>query len=170
LARQRISKTARANRAVPFAQGGHQRWSVIWVTSRDGDYEIFRHECGNDLDEAIRVYTLVLNSSKRRLATLRSDNVGYPPPDKWHPHVVYKKKGKFRKPVKVDPMKKWNRKGWWWCPYCRHLRRFQYQSGFYLFGRYIAEDGYYCPLCGISHRDMHVRRWNPLGSRIYLEN
>jgi hypothetical protein len=167
-----------------FASGSHIKWSVLWVKPKNGDYTIIRKEFGNDLTEALRVYQLA-KQAKKPMATLRSNNVGFPAPPKLRPHirrrkvtkeVVVLRRGKRVKKQKavlesyeVIPMETYNRKGWWWCPYCREMRKFQRQSGFPIGDKsFVEAPGMYCPLCGVSHRDLHVRRSNPHADRMYL--
>lgn len=157
------------------------KWSVLWYNP-DKD-TIKRIPCGNDLNEAIRVFSLA--KGKREMVTLRCDNYGWPPPKKYQPHSVYvvtqekyqTPRGKWKYREKrvaraVVPLEKANRKGIYWCPYCREMRRFQLQHKFYIDGRMVPDPdrrgGLYCPMCGVSHRDFHVRRWNPLADRHYL--
>lgn len=167
-----------------FATGAHIKWSVLWVKpDGKGSYEIIRKEYGTDLTEAIRVYNLALKAGKR-LPTLRSNNVAFPPPAKYMPHTRQRiKKVKRRLPngkVKVSktletytviPMEKLNLKGFYWCPYCREMRKFQHQHG-YPFGEasFVDAPGMFCPLCGISHRHFSVRKYNPAANRQYLRD
>jgi len=166
------------------------RWEVLWV--KDG--KIQRHECGTDLGEAIRVYTLV--KGKRAGATLRCKNMGFPPPEELQPRLVkYKQKVELPRPKIVRrggkryrqthevivkegrfvPMKKRNAEGIWWCPYCRELRRFVKKKVIGVpaskNGKVIRfkEPGMYCPLCGISHRDHNVRKWNPIAIKVFYD-
>jgi hypothetical protein len=161
---------------------GRMRWSVLWYVPKKD--KIVRHKCGNDLGEATRIYLMAKNAGKNQV-TLRCDNTGFPPPSKYLPHMVYvkateeyrtpKRKLKtrvVRKAVQRIPMDAANRKGIYWCPYCREFRRFQKQEGFYYDGIYVPDPdprgGLYCPMCGISHRDMHVRSFNPIAERHFL--
>jgi hypothetical protein len=160
-----------------FALGGHIKWSVLWIHNGS----IRQHLCEDDLNEALRVMR-VLEKAGRKGVTLHSDNVGFPPPEKYRPHTVYKRKkvkvlrkGKERWMLKtserrVVPMKKLNAREWWWCPYCRKMRKFQMQRAFPVEGVVVPEREYgmYCPMCGISHRDFHVRRWNPKAAELYF--
>jgi hypothetical protein len=164
------------------------RWSVLWVKPKGGSYTIIRHEYGNDFTEALRVYNKAKAAGKR-MATLRSNNVAFPPPEKYQPYrrqkveVVnvdkYVKRNGVRTKVNVKrkrlvpyteiPMEKMNLKGWYWCPYCREMRKFQHQTGFPIGEKsFVDAPGMYCPLCGVSHRDFSVRRWNPHAWRMYL--
>lgn len=158
-----------------WATGAHIHWEVRWVVKKGSDYAIMIHDCGNDLQEAMRVYSK-LQGVGRRLVTLRSANVGFPPPEKYQPGWVTRKrkvttKGRTRVkrvPILVVPMNKLNRRGIFWCPYCREMRKFQEQGGFYIEGVRVPEGGLYCPICGVSHRDFHVRKWNPIAERYYV--
>lgn len=164
--------------------GARMRWSVLWYIPKED--RIKRIRCGEDLNEAVRLYQLALRGGKR-LPTLRCDNFAFPPPEKYRPHSVYviqeetyrtpkgkKKKREVRTVEARVPMDAANRKGIFWCPYCRELRRFQMQSGFMHDGRWVPEPdkrgGLYCPMCGVSHRDFNVRRWNPIADRHYLSS
>lgn len=143
----------------------------------EGDYSIIRKDFGTDLDGAVDLYTRAKAAGKR-VVTLLSCNVGHPPPEHLLPYTrLVKKKVKTRRGikrkmvrVKFDPMRARNRKGIFWCPYCRTLRKYQQQAGFWFEGKYVGEPGLYCPLCGISHKDFHVRKWNPIAYRIYMED
>lgn len=157
---------------------GRMNWSVLWFVPKTDT--IIRHRYGADLGEAVRVYSLVKRAGRVN-ATLRCDNIGFPPPKKWQPHyvrvpkIVEGTRGKKRRVYETQhrvPMNKANRAGIYWCPYCREMRRFQLQNGFHSEGQWCPDPdprgGLYCPMCGISHRDFHVRRWNPIADRHYL--
>jgi hypothetical protein len=116
------------------------RWSVMWVKGK----EIFEREFGGDLSEALRVYVMVQRAG-RTGATLRCQNVGFPPPQKLE--------GK---------MGTLNRRGVGWCPYCMKLRKFEMRKGFDFEGEWIEKKAYYCPMCDISSDDNNVLRYNPL--------
>lgn len=165
-----------------FAVANHFKWSVLWVVPDKDSYRIVRKEFDNDFTEALRVYNLA-RLGKKRLATLRSNNVAFPPPKKYLPytrqkvHVEhYTKQGKQRKrkvlrPYEVIPMETMNRKGWYWCPYCREMRKFQHQVGFPIGEKsFVDAPGMYCPLCGVSHRNFAVRRWNPHAWRLFFKD
>jgi hypothetical protein len=165
------------------------RWEVLWIAKG----RIVRFDCGTDLTEAMRVYGLA--KGKRPGATLRCKNFGFPPPQNLQPRTVkYKKKvalaqakivrrnGKrYRKTHEVVvkegllvPMKKHNASGIWWCPYCRELRRFKMLVDIEVDagnGKMIKlrEPGMYCPMCGVSHRDFNVRKWNPQATQVYYQ-
>lgn len=126
------------------------------------------------MGEALRVYTK-LQSSGRKFVTLRSCNVGFPPPEKYQPGYIMvknpkwkpKQRGKKREKKfiekRVVPMNKLNRRGIFWCPYCREMRKFQTQGGFFLDSAFVPDErGLYCPIDGTSYRDYHVRKWNPV--------
>jgi hypothetical protein len=166
-----------------LASGRHIRWAVLWVVPHESSYRIIRKEFDNDLDGAIELYMKAKKGGKR-LATLMSPNVAFPPPEKYRPYtrrtvevrevrVIRQgepKKVKRKTLVTKDivPMQGLNRKGIFWCPYCREMRKFQMQSGFQTTeGTFMEAPGLYCPLCGISHRVMPVRLWNPHCSRLY---
>ena len=159
---------------VPNARGDVLNWSVMWVV---GD-RIVRNWYDADLSEAIRIYTKAQAAGKR-MVTLHCANSGFPPAERFHPHEARirdkrwikgkKQKGIYKyKFVWRDPLARANLKGIWWCPYCREWRRFQTQGGFFYEGVFIEDQrGMYCPMCGISHRDFHVRKWNPHARRQY---
>lgn len=164
-----MARRARKPVVETFALGGHIHWEVRWVTTKDGDYRIHVKDCEHDLGLALSTYERVRKAG-RKLVTLRSCNVGFPPPEKYQEYWITKHKkvrnsaGKLRREayyVHKVPMRKLNRKGVFWCPYCRELRRFQEQGGFYIDGVVVPESGLHCPICGVSHRDHHVRKWNP---------
>jgi hypothetical protein len=156
---------------VKSPSGQTMSWSVLWYVA-DKD-RIMRHRCGSNLSEAIRVYNIVLRAGKDR-ATLRCDNTGFPPPEGYQ-KTRRENWGTRREPnwvLVLYVMEAANREGFYWCPYCREFRKFQLQRGFLYDGRWVEEPdkrgGMYCPMCGISHRDFHVRRWNPMASRHYM--
>lgn len=179
---------ARTKRTVveTWATAGHIHWEIRWVIpDKEQGYRIGVKDCGHDLGEALRIYTK-LKAAGRRMVTLKSCNAGFPPPEKYQPGWIKRKKtveigkGKRRRKAKrwvdvhVTPMRKLNRKGIFWCPYCRELRKFQSQSGTYAEAvpgklTFLPYEGLYCPICGISHRDYHVRKWNPICARLYME-
>jgi hypothetical protein len=169
-----------------LASGGHIRWAVLWVVPDGSSYRIIRKDFDGDLDAAIELYTKAKRGGKR-LVTLMSPNVAFPPPEKYRPYtrrtvevreVKVMRNGKYvtRKqktltPKYIDPMLNLNRKGIFWCPYCREMRKFQQQAGFQNeYGTFMEAPGLYCPLCGVSHRLMPVRQWNPHCSRLYAAN
>lgn len=149
--------------------GERMRWAVLWYVPKTDT--IVRKDCEQDLNAAIRLYELAKKAGKDK-PTLLCANFGFPPPEKWQPHYIYVKRKKKRVPVFKIPMEKANGVGIFWCPYCREFRRFQRQLSFYFDGRMVRDPerkgGLYCPMCGTSHRDFHVRRWNPTASRLYL--
>lgn len=67
-------------------------------------------------------------------------------------------------------MKLYNQKGVWWCPYCTELRKFKYRKQYTVEGITMPDPGMYCPLCGISHRDHHVRKHNPAAQMMEYRN
>jgi hypothetical protein len=171
-----------------FASGAHIKWSVLWVKPKKASYEIVRKEYGTDLSEAMRVYALAIRAGKK-LPTLRSNNVAFPPPERYLPHTrkrVVKKPGtkkvrrggklvvvattrKVLETYNVIPMERVNLKGFYWCPYCREMRKFQIQQGFPIGEKsFVEAKGMYCPLCGVSHRDFSVRKYNPAAARQYF--
>lgn len=157
--------------------GAHTRWAVLWVVQKPkkvklkkGGYRVEKRpvviekDFEQDLNGAIELYTKV-KTAGRDFPTLLSRNVGFPPPKKFMPYQVTKmrKQGRKKVPVQVTitPMAVVNRRGLIWCPYCREFRKFQLQDGFRVEGKYVPDRGWHCPICAISHRNVHVRRWNP---------
>lgn len=173
----RRPRVSRKHIHVPNANGTI-RWSVLWVVPTKKSYRIKEVEFEHDLTAAISLYTRAKQAGKR-LVTLRSMNVGFPPPEKYQPY--YKrvrdkrwKKGKRQKGVTkfkqvlVVPLRKLNRRGIFWCPYCREMRKFQEQPGTYVGRTFVEAPGLYCPIDGTSHRDYHVRKWNPVADDAFL--
>jgi hypothetical protein len=158
-----------AVRAVPNAIGDNLRWSVHWRKDNGRLQEV---DFGNDLTRAALRYVKA-KRAKKPFATLRCRNSGFPPPEKYQPHYVWKpvkkkvkRKGKVvtktvRERVLKTPMVTLNRKGIIWCPYCREMRKVSYAGQDY--------PALECHICGTTHRDFHMRRWNPLANRLYLE-
>jgi hypothetical protein len=158
------------------ALGAHIHWEVLWVVRTPDGHRIVQHDCQNDLGAALKIYNRVLG--KRRMVTLRSCNVGFPPPEQYQPGYILKRNMERKKKSEpkfiekyVQPMKGINRKGILWCPYCREMRKFQKQGGFFVIGVFVPDEkGLYCPICGTSHRDYHVRKWNPVAERLYIQS
>lgn len=146
--------------------GLRARWEVLWIAHG----KIQRKKTGYDLAEAMRIRDLV-KAAGRSGVTLRCCNMGFPPPEKLQartitfdaPKLV---RGKRVMSVRLNPMRKRNAQGVWWCPYCMQLRRFVKRKGFTVDGIHVPEPGMHCPMCNISHRDWHVQRWNPIAARI----
>lgn len=167
-----------------FATGANLRWDVRWVIKKKGRWHIIVKDFGDNLSEAISLYQKVLAAGRHHV-TLRCKNSGFPPPEDLRPYWGKKKvkkqitrRGKTRtRIVRVDvyraPMKRLNREGTWWCPYCRELREFvrQYELPFKhpphpIVGDMMpTEEGLYCPMCLVGTSDHHVRKWNPLAER-----
>lgn len=152
------------------ATGASLKWAVHWVVSREGHPRIIEIWCDNDLTKALRIYEKA-KVAKKKLVTLRCANSGFPPPEKYQEIrlMPYKRKQQTIYRRELIVMKQANKKGIWWCPYCREFRKFQRQDAFWLDGIAVpSENGRYCPICGTSHRDFHVRKWNPDAQRHYL--
>ena len=177
-----------------FAVASNLKWDVRWVAKGKKDqWRIIVKEFGDDLAAAVDLYTRVKAAGKH-FPTLRCRNSGFPPPEALRPRwkqkkvkkqVVVKRGGKRKIVTKVgytqvylNPMKRRNREGIWWCPYCRELREFV--PGYDLpyehpplaalkgFGDAVPrpDDGsLYCPMCFVNTRNYHVRKWNPLAER-----
>lgn len=154
-------------------------WEVIWV--KNG--KVQRKDCGHDLAEALRVRDLVKEAGRKNV-TLRCKNFAFAPPADLQPHVVkvkvpldpprivrrngkrYRKTHELKNMLKV-PLKQLNAEGIWFCPYCMKLRRFKKTNSFMIDGIRVAETRHICPLCGISHRDHYVRKWNPVAQKLF---
>lgn len=155
--------------------GANSRWAVLWLVKKPGRKPyLIEKEFGSDLVEALRIRDLALAAGKK-FVTLRSMNVGFPPPERLRPHYetqvtgykVVKRKGKkYKKKVTAEvwviPMGDLNAEGKWWCPYCMKLRRFELRDGYG-----VDDPAYHCQICNISSRDWHVRKWNPAANRFY---
>lgn len=146
------------------------RWQVVWV--KDG--RIHRVGTGDDFGEALRLYGLALKSGTRSNVTLRSTNMAFPLPEKYRPRdVVFDKPrrtrdGRVVSAVHLVPMKKLNRQGIWWCPFCVKLRRFVFEKGWYTQeGVWMAEPRMRCPLCSVDHNSFAVRQANPLATQMF---
>lgn len=144
--------------------GASARWQVLWLVRKGGKTRVVEQDFEQDLMGAIALFTKAKAAGKP-FATLRCANVGFPPPEKYQPYIERKKvkeNGKTKiKEFTVTPMVILNRRGIMWCPYCMQMRKPVYQSGFRVDGIRVPEEGIHCPLCGTSHRDGHMRRYNP---------
>lgn len=173
-----------------FSSAGHLKWDVRWVVKKGKRWIIIVRPFDSDLSGAIELYQKALRAG-RHYVTLRCRNSGFPPPEKLRPYWGEKKvkeerwvrrKGKrvkklvtTIKPVYRVPMRRRNREGQWWCPYCREMREFVHAYELpYIhppipslghFKPEPEESGLYCPMCYISTRDHNVRKWNPLAER-----
>jgi len=136
-------------------------WDVRWTRNR----RIHVVDFHDDLAGALRLYTQLVEHGRRDV-TLHSKNRGFPPPTRLRSYLEEIKRGEF---ITVEPLDHYNRRGWWWCPYCIHLRKFVYKAGFTTSGVYVPEPGYHCPMCSISHRDGAVRKYNPTARRLYVD-
>lgn len=134
-------------------------WEVRWVHNRRIVIVTFR----DDFAEALRIYTKAL-AANRADVTLRCRNMGTAPPTRLRP--FYKKpKKKGDEGERVEPLASYNLKGWLWCPYCIHLRKFVHRNGFTHEGHWVPEPQYECQMCGVTHRDQSVTKWNPIARR-----
>jgi hypothetical protein len=140
---------------------GHAHWEVRWVHNR----RVVVIDCGDDLAEAVRIYTLALRGSKLA-TTLRCKNVGFPPPARLR--AVHERRAADGI-ERIPHLYFYNLRGWWWCPYCMQVRKFRLLRGFHDADTWVPTAGYHCPMCKISHRDGCVRKWNPLAARLYVE-
>ena len=145
------------------------RWEVLWIAKG----KLIRKPFEHDLMGAVELYTKLVRA-ERKGATLRSCNMGFPPPDKYADRaevIVIRNGRKFKAKQMIVPrvyherMHGINVKGAWWCPYCMKMRRFERREGFELEGIWVDEPGMACPVCKISHRDASVSKYNPLAAR-----
>lgn len=177
----------------PFATGENLRWDVRWVVPKKHGpvkkWYIVVRDFGDDLQGAVELYTKV-KALGRSHVTLRCKNSAFPPPEELRPRWVKKKKrvevmrrGRKRLVLRIvdvyrNPMKRRNREGIWWCPYCREFREFVYSyelpyihppipalRGFGNGRPEPSDDQLHCPMCLISTQNHHVRKWNPLAER-----
>jgi len=135
------------------------RWQVLWL--HEGRKHVVR--CGDDFSRAMKVYTMAVEGGRSNV-TLRCQNMGFPPPEKYRPHPELDQRGNPTGAT-VVPMQTLNDHGIWWCPYCVKLRRFKYTKGWYTeTGYFMAEPQMTCPLCGVKHTDFWVKHHNPKGA------
>lgn len=141
------------------------RWQVLWIDGK----RIVREEFGHDLLLAVKRYAEL--AGKHRGVTLRCKNFAFPPPDKYADRevVVVRVGGKRKRGLRIlqplqyqSRMLSLNRRGIWWCPYCCELRKFVRHGSFKSHGQWVGEEAMCCPMCGATHRDFSVRRYNPL--------
>lgn len=138
----------------------------MWVYVKKGHKKVFRKDFGDDLASATDLY-LRAHDAGKPAATLACVNMGFPPPKHLREHTI-KKRGRSKRTrkivtveVNIQPLKELNLQGKLWCPYCRTLRPFILRKTYKLHGMPVHDPRYVCPICGISHRDHHVRYWNP---------
>jgi hypothetical protein len=150
--------------------GTRARWEVVWVK----DHRLHRVGTGDDFGEALRLYTLAVQSLGRTSVTLRCKNMGFPPPERLRTRMVtFDKPRRLKDGTKVTelqviPMRKMNREGVWWCPFCIKLRRFKFVKGWTTQeGVWVAEPKMVCPMCNVDHTSFEVRRWNPRASELF---
>lgn len=177
---------ARAKRPTveTFATGANLRWDVRWVIKHKGRWHIIVKDCGDDLSRAVLLYQKVKEAGRHHV-TLRCRNSGFPPPEDLRPYWGRKKvrekvtrRGKTKTVVRYKdvyraPMKRLNREGQWWCPYCREMREFVrgWELPFIhpphpIVGDLMPQEGgLYCPICLVGTNNHHVRKWNPLAER-----
>lgn len=157
--------------------GAHARWAVLWVVEKPkkvklkkGGYRVenrpvvIEKDFEQDLNAAIELYVKVKEAGREN-PTLLSRNVAFPPEERFLPYTKQVKRKDGRKTkivtIRLEPMKIVNKRGLTWCPYCREFRKFQLQDGFRVDGIYVADKGWHCPMCQVSHRNHHVRKYNP---------
>jgi hypothetical protein len=134
-------------------------WDVRWIHNRHVLVKNFH----DDLASALYAYTQLIEHGRQGV-TLHCKNKGFPPPQRLRAYT--QTRGEL---ITVEPLVHYNLRGWWWCPYCMQLRKFVYKPGFTTSGVYVPEPGYHCPVCGISHRDGAVRKYNPIARRLYVD-
>lgn len=142
------------------------RWAVMWIAVNGSKRRLIRKDFGDDYAGAHKLY-LKAHDAGKPFHTLACVNMGFPPPKELRPHEKRmrgrdKHTRKIRTiTVTVEPLKDLNHEGKLWCPYCREIRPFTLKRGFEVDGIPVHEFGFHCPICKISHRDYHVRKWNP---------
>jgi hypothetical protein len=165
------------------------RWEVLWVAKG----KVLRKPFEHDLGAAVELYTKLIIGDRKNV-TLRSCNMGFPPPDKYADwemdryEIVQRGRKRYKKPLPdqlIEPrtyhqrMHAVNVKGWWWCPYCMKLRRFERREGYpskripgFHEGRPVewitrawSDPHMACPMCGASHQDWNVQHYNPIAQR-----
>lgn len=165
------------------------RWQILWVSKG----RVHRKDFDHDLSAAVELYTKLL-IGERKGVTLRSCNMGFPPPDKyadWETdrfEIITRGRKRYKRPLPdllIEPreyrhrMHAINVKGWWWCPYCMKLRRFERREGH--IGKVVpgfhegkavewvmrawSDPHMACPMCGASHNDWNVAHYNPIAAR-----
>jgi hypothetical protein len=169
-----------------FSVGSNLRWDVRWVAKlKDKQWHVIVKDFGTDLPGAIEFLQKVKTSGgKRHYITLRCRNSGFAPPEKLQPYWGVKKvkkqvrrRGKLKTVLTYEdvyrvPMKRRNREGVWWCPYCMELREFvrahelPYEPPKAIIDLMPQNGGMYCPMCFVGTSDHNVRKWNPLAERI----
>lgn len=144
-------------------------WEVLYVYKG----RLKTKEFGDDLADALAAYSK-LSSPKGAEAgashvTLRCRNLGFDPPMELRPYwqEVTNRKGKVIDEELIVPMAELNLSGRWWCPYCMRLRKFKKKNSYKVNNITIKEAHMACPACGISHKDWHVRRHNPIAKKIF---
>lgn len=142
------------------------RWAVMWIAVKGNKRRLIRKDFGDDYASAHALY-LKAHDAGKPFHTLACVNMGFAPPAELRPYTKTMR-GRDRRTrrirtveVEVQPLKDLNREGKLWCPYCRELRPFTLKSGFMVGDIRVSEFGFHCPICKISHRDHHVRLWNP---------
>lgn len=155
----------RSGVGVPKSTVENTRWSVIWLDKQGRRIEkkpgpMFP---GLNFVDALELYHKVGKLGRRGL-TLRCTNVGFPPPQRLLPHTITKvKRGRRREFLRL-PLKKLNKRGIWWCPYCMRLRRFQR-----IINRRGGGEVHRCPGCDIPHWDTHVQAYNPIARYLSIK-
>lgn len=162
------------------------RWEVLWVNPTTKKIE--RKQFGHDHSGAVKLYARVV-AAGRRGVTLRSMNMGFPPPDQYadREEVIVSVGGKRKRGkrmieprVYIERMGELNLRGIWWCPYCCELRKFVFKKGRKANesrGKYHnqtvtwrmpanTETHLACPMCGVDQGDSHVKRYNPAAATL----
>lgn len=179
-----------------YATGDTLRWDVRWVVKKQKAWHIIIKDFGNAFHEALPFY-LKVKATGRHNVTLRCRNSGFPPPKELQPYWHKKKvitevavRGRKRRggrPVQSTkrvvsyrdvyraPLRRLNREGQWWCPYCMEMREFVSPRELPFIHPPVVtlhglspqptEPGLYCPMCLVSTRDHNVRKHNPMAER-----
>lgn len=134
------------------------RWEVRWTHNK----RVIVADFHDDFAEALRIYGKALVAGRRDV-TLRPRNLGIEPPKRLKPYFIKAKKGQESR--RIEPLSRYNLAGWLWCPYCVQLRKFVKRNGFHCENVWVPQAGHHCPMCGISHRDGTVQKWNPIARR-----
>ena len=132
-------------------------WEVRWISKK----KIVRKVYGSDFPAALERYH-TLRTQGHKLVALRCMNIGFRPPDSLIADevedsvIVTRNRKRYKKKVVdiVDHMPDLNLEGKYWCPYCIKLLPWRQVEAY---GELLMV----CPLCDISTRDFHVKRWNP---------
>lgn len=133
-------------------------WEVLWISKGTIHSKEFEH----DLASALELRDKLI-AGERQNVTLRSMNMGFPPPDRYADRDP---QGNLIIPREYEHrMALINLKGLWWCSYCLKLRRFEKTDCFVIDGIQVDEPAMSCPLCGASNRLNAIQKYNPKSLR-----